>query len=264
MIKVDKDLSDIPDILTPHPSNGVSRKGVFEANIKAGAYIDGKNSYKVESVRKKLEKIYHLKCAYCETSLLDAPRHIEHYRPKDIYYWLAYSWDNLLLACHKCNSIKGSKFPVKNSRAKYCGESFEDIHNLGESYDRLEEPLIINPEKEDVLELIYFDKNGKIYSDDERVKYTIESACRLNRHELLQKRASLINDFNNIIKEHYFLYVKNSDITRFIPDIKKFILDCKKEKDFYALRYFVINNSDIFFENKPLQVIVKRLFKKFS
>jgi len=139
MIKVEKDFDNIPIILTQQ-----SREDAFNDNISSTSYCDNKNRYKVGSVQKRLNKIYHLKCAYCEQKLLDAPKHIEHYRPKDIYYWLAYSWDNLLLCCGSCNSTKGKQFDITNDAVTYKGEQFSNIHNLGRDYDISEEPKIIN------------------------------------------------------------------------------------------------------------------------
>ena len=145
MIKVTKDFTDIPSILTKR-----KREDAFNHNIDESSYADEKNCYKVGSVQKRLNKIYHLKCAYCEKKLLDAPKHIEHYRPKDVYYWLAYSWDNLLLSCGNCNSAKGKRFKTINKKLKYDNELYSSIHNLISYYDMLEVPLIINPEQEDI------------------------------------------------------------------------------------------------------------------
>ena len=259
MIKVEKDFTDIPTILTKK-----SREDAFDANIALSSYCDDKHRYKVGSVQKKLNQIYHLKCAYCEQKLLDAPKHIEHYRPKDTYYWLAYSWDNLLLCCGACNSAKGKRFAVKKSKITYSSEAFCDIHSLGNSYDLVEEPKIINPEKEDVLDLIFFDSDAKIYSDDERVKHTIEDACNLNRDELIELRKEIITDFINRMNKHYLHFLHDKNINAFFPDIENFKENCKEENDFYAFRYFVLNNSELFFENRVLQKIVKSLFLKLK
>jgi uncharacterized protein (TIGR02646 family) len=259
MIKVKKNFTDIPTILTQQ-----SREDAFNANISSASYCDDKNRYKVASVQKKLNEIYHLKCAYCEQKLLDAPKHIEHYRPKDSYYWLAYSWDNLLLCCGSCNSAKGKRFATAKDAVVYRGECFTDIHHLGDSYDSLEEPKIINPEKENVLDFILFDKEGKMYSFDERVQHTIENACNLNRDELIQLRMKIITDFINRMNEHYLYFKKHKDISRFFPDIENFIQNCKVENEFYAFRYFVLNNIEIFFENNMvLQKIIYGRYKKY-
>ena len=257
MIKVEKDFTDIPTILT-----NKLREEAFDSNIASSSYCDTNNRYKVGSVQKRLNTIYNLKCAYCEKKLLDSPKHIEHYRPKKIYYWLAYSWDNLLLCCPTCNSIKLNKFFTKNSRVAYKSEKFCDIHNLSDSYNLLEEPMIVNPEKEDVLYLIYFDSDGKMYSEDERVHYTIEEACKLNRDELIQLRKQIVTDFINRVNKHYYLFKHHRNIKVFLPDIQTFKENCKKENEFYAFRNFVINNSELFFSDRGLQKIVKKLFMK--
>jgi uncharacterized protein (TIGR02646 family) len=47
-------------------------------------------------------------CSYCEMHL-DTSLAVEHVRPKTHHPNLALQWDNFLLACTNCNSIKGSK-----------------------------------------------------------------------------------------------------------------------------------------------------------
>lgn len=57
------------------------------------------------------------KCAYCE-SAVTATYHgdVEHFRPKDVYWWLAYVYDNYLLSCAVCNqSFKGKKFALSGT-----------------------------------------------------------------------------------------------------------------------------------------------------
>jgi hypothetical protein len=54
------------------------------------------------------------KCAYCEAST-DVVAHgdVEHFRPKSIYWWLAFVFDNYLFSCQICNqTYKGDKFPI--------------------------------------------------------------------------------------------------------------------------------------------------------
>ncbi len=257
MIKIEKDFEDIPSILKSD-----NRKEAFDNNITSNEYSDAKNLYKVGSVQKKLNEIYHLKCAYCEQKLLDSPKHIEHYRPKDTYFWLAYSWDNLLLSCGSCNSTKGKRFETLNSQVSYNNENFINIHSLGNNYDLIEKPLIINPEKEDILDKLFFDKDGKINSLDSRVLHTINNACNLNRPELLEKRVLIITNFKSRIQKHYLLFIKHKDISRFKPDIENFFEECIKEKEFYSFKYFIINNIEIFFENRIIQNILKSLISK--
>lgn len=69
----------------------------------------------MQDVKDALDKIYSKKCAYCEKKIFEHGQ-VEHYRPKSIYYWLAYSWDNLLLCCSACNVYKSDNFEVENER----------------------------------------------------------------------------------------------------------------------------------------------------
>lgn len=258
MIKVEKDFDNVPSVL-----KWTNRKEAFNLNIKAKSFDNGKALYKVRSVQKRLNEIYYLKCVYCEDTLLNSPKHIEHYRPKDIYYWLAYSWDNLLLCCTSCNGAKGINFETLNQNVIYNNEFFEDIHNLSDNYDKQEEPLLINPEKEDILKYLVFDKKSLICSSNIRVDYTIET-CNLNREELLILREEILEDFINSINKHYEFFVKEGGISRFIPDIEIFMDNCNKEKKFYSFRYFILNNLEIFFDSIPIQRIVKSLVDKLN
>ena len=251
MIKVEKDFTNIPSILKKE-----NRKEAFNKNISSSAYLDTENRYKVRSVQTRLNEIYHLKCAYCEQKLWDAPKHMEHYRPKNIYYWLAYSWDNLLLSCGSCNSSKGTRFKIENAIVTYNNENFESIHNLGDDYDEREKPYIINPEKEDILEFIKYDIQGKVSSKNLRVSHTIEEACKLNRDELVQKRLPILIDFMNQINKHYEQFSKKGDITRFEPDVESFMKKVSKENEFYSFRYYIINNLKLFFKNENIQKLL--------
>ncbi|MFP5495016.1 MAG: HNH endonuclease [Gammaproteobacteria bacterium] len=74
-------------------------------------------AYKGADVRQALERLFHGKCAYCETYYAaSAPVDIEHYRPKgavadDVahggYWWIAMQWENLLPSCIDCNRKRG-------------------------------------------------------------------------------------------------------------------------------------------------------------
>jgi hypothetical protein len=70
------------------------------------------------STKKQLELESSGKCAYCEAPTdLVAHGDVEHYRPKSVYWWLAYCYDNYLYSCQICNqSYKGDNFPVHGAR----------------------------------------------------------------------------------------------------------------------------------------------------
>lgn len=78
--------------------------------------------YKDEGVRAALERLFHGKCAYCESDYAaQAPVDIEHYRPKSGvedapdhmgYWWLAMDWANLLPSCIDCNRRRYQLLPL--------------------------------------------------------------------------------------------------------------------------------------------------------
>lgn len=258
MIKVVKDFHNTPTILKSR-----LREEAFNENIRYSYYVDNKNRYKVDSVLEELKVIYSCKCAFCEKKLLDIPKHIEHYRPKNTYYWLSYSWDNLLLSCGSCNSHKGEKFALQGTKVNYNSEKFQDVHNLKSYYDSIEQPLLINPEVDDIQFLINYDDSCSIYSKDVRVDYTIQT-CALNRNELINLRKTILNDFTNQINEHYFLFLKYNDISRFMPTINNFISNCSISDDYFTLRTFILNNITIFFQDKNIQKILQGLINKLK
>ncbi|MGX5843690.1 hypothetical protein ACWGTI_23505 [Mesorhizobium sp. ArgA1] len=71
-------------------------------------------SAKWKSAKTKVRADTAGKCAYCEAATSTvAHGDVEHFRPKGIYWWLAYDFDNYLFACQICNQIyKSDSFPV--------------------------------------------------------------------------------------------------------------------------------------------------------
>lgn len=55
------------------------------------------------------------KCAFCETPTTGSYYgDVEHFRPKQrqMYWWLAYCFDNYLFSCRICNGFKSDQFPT--------------------------------------------------------------------------------------------------------------------------------------------------------
>ena len=77
--------------------------------------------YKLNSVKAALEKMFHGKCAYCETFYASSqPLDVEHFRPKGAvagekdhrgYWWLGMVWENLLPSCIDCNRKRNQVTP---------------------------------------------------------------------------------------------------------------------------------------------------------
>lgn len=80
---------------------------------------------KYNVVAKDLWRAQHRKCCYCEHRIPPSFNDVEHHRPKARanrlpgstethgYWWLAFTWTNLLFACAACNrSRKRDQFPL--------------------------------------------------------------------------------------------------------------------------------------------------------
>ena len=101
MIKIHKDLRKVPPSLNSQKTQEKRKELIDKGKyINTSAYND---RYKQEDIKNELKRLYNSKCGFCEKDVTDHTPHVEHYRPKAKYWWLAYSWDNLLLACEECN-----------------------------------------------------------------------------------------------------------------------------------------------------------------
>jgi uncharacterized protein (TIGR02646 family) len=100
-------------------------------------------------VVRDLWRMQEYKCCYCERKLTQCFNDVEHYRPKSRadrrpgctdthgYWWLAFTWENLLFACAPCNrSEKNDQFPLSLG----CSPLQAEMAAPG-----LEVPLVIDP-----------------------------------------------------------------------------------------------------------------------
>jgi uncharacterized protein (TIGR02646 family) len=185
MIRVRRSVVPAPAILSSDTAVDERRRAAAHYRRKANRSKEfGFKVYQHRSVRDALELLFRRKCAYCETEIgAGDESEIEHWRPKGAvkeddgkrsypaYYWLASSWDNMLLSCLKCNrprkyrvqggdedeetwerSGKGMLFPLATGdvRAKKKGEEAK------------ERPLLIDPCREDpaaYLEFVLLDED---------------------------------------------------------------------------------------------------------
>jgi uncharacterized protein (TIGR02646 family) len=108
----------------PPAFRGAGRKGksleLLQAKV-AGTLSFNQTVWKAAKPQLKIESGG--KCAYCE-SPTDTVAHgdVEHFRPKSVYWWLAYCYDNYVYACQICNQVfKGDAFPVHASSGAWTG-----------------------------------------------------------------------------------------------------------------------------------------------
>ncbi|MFR5659485.1 MAG: retron system putative HNH endonuclease [Butyricimonas faecihominis] len=257
MIKINKDINDIPQSLVPavveNFPNGRIPKPCRTTHtrrkelIDQGEYIDNKNynsRYKQSDIKEKLKVIYHGKCAFCEQKVEQL--HVEHYRPKGIYYWLAYSWDNLILACPTCNEHKGVNFELNGTRCSFDNneENLRNINNLSSGYNISEQPKMVNPEISDPTGHITFSKDGKIDSLDSNFKYTINT-CRLDRKYLNDERRKLLDTFKNEIRAELVGSINEQEQRQVIEVlVRRFIrVSNDLSNEYIAFRkYSILNN----------------------
>ena len=226
MIKIDKDLKDVP----PSLDNSTTKQRRNEL-IVAGRYINqGKyhNRYKQQDVKQQLKELYRGKCAFCEQCIEQF--HVEHFRPKSIYYWLAYSWDNLLAVCPVCNREKLDRFEVSRNSVVLTEQDIdiERIHSLADQYNEIEGNRLVHPEKEAVEGLLIFEKNGSIASKNERVKHTIET-CQLDRNNLRDQRKKLWDAVEKKLKSRFLEHQRGD--TEALAKIKGLLEDFAKDSD---------------------------------
>lgn len=106
-----------PAVLIKRDDNGykelVKARTFFGKRRRSRYPAKNFKAYKDDAVKAALYKLFHSKCAYCESFFAStAPVDVEHFRPKarvkeDIghpgYWWLAMKWQNLLPSCIDCN-----------------------------------------------------------------------------------------------------------------------------------------------------------------
>lgn len=256
MVKITKDTTDIPISLLPAFDDLFLNKKIDKIAktthekrmllIKNGSYIDSNefnSRYKLDDIRKKLITIYNHKCAYCEQKV--EQYNVEHYRPKSIYYWLAFSWDNLILACPYCNFYKGIKFELigKAETLNNTVDTIKKINSLSFTYDVVEKPKMVNPEISDPKGVVKFDKDGSIDSDDINFKYTIEE-CKISRTYLRDGRRKILDDLR---KEITFAFSDNDKDDQ-IPVLKHIIKTFREnslnvKNEFIGFREFAITSG---------------------
>lgn len=202
MRKIEKDLTDIPQslVVADKKKTHDRRKEL----IDKGEYIDEQrynSRYKTRDIKYKLNRLYHHKCAYCENHAEQT--HVDHYRPKKEYYWLAYSWDNLFCSCPTCNQFKNNNFEI-NGKKVTPPKATDDLSDINiwssQKYDRQERPKLLNPERDNLNDVFFFDMEGHIRGyKNTKADYTI-ATCHLDREDLVDSRRKIVDDFRKAVE----------------------------------------------------------------
>lgn len=158
--------------------------------------------YGHSSVKQALVRAQHGKCAFCE-SRVGMDGDVEHFRPKAGfvqtrgervqgagYYWLAYEWSNLLLACSPCNQRhKRNLFPLADPSVR----ARSHHHDV-----KREEPLLIDPGAMDPEDHISFRQEIAFPVNGSRAGAATIDGLRLNRENLNELRRGRLNELRTL------------------------------------------------------------------
>jgi uncharacterized protein (TIGR02646 family) len=135
------------------------RLPIAESHALAGT-LERRHFDGYDMAKEALWKAQHSKCCYCEKYPLERSREsVEHFRPalrarrgagfsESGYWWLGWTWKNLLFCCSVCNSsAKVDQFPL---------EPGSPLLSAHEQPPGAERPLLIDPSVDDPMRHIQF------------------------------------------------------------------------------------------------------------
>lgn len=185
----------------------------FLTALGAPPTSDDIKGYRV--VSDDLWKAQHYKCCYCEFKIPCSFNDVEHYRPKTRanklpgcssthgYWWLAFTWNNLLFACPRCNrSEKNDRFPLHIGAVSLAAQALPP---------GLEIPLLIDPgsNTNPINHIVFVWEDGNKGSvpkgwwararNNSLLGFTTIDVCGLNNHELRDLRSDY---FDTVIERH--------------------------------------------------------------
>jgi uncharacterized protein (TIGR02646 family) len=200
MIRVHKPATP-PEILASRGRDETERNrdayerapAAYEQGVAQFSFHD--DIYGHPSVKEALKSAQYDKCCFCEAKISHISYgDVEHFRPKagyrqhprdplgrPGYYWLAYDWSNLYLACQLCNQrFKRNTFPLIDPGSRCCSHQADLA---------LEAPLFIEPggEADPEEHIEFLAEQPRARNDSARGRATIE-ALELQREQLRERR----------------------------------------------------------------------------
>jgi len=203
MIRIKKP-QKVPQILKDKGAKeNLAMRDAYENEDKRNFDFNSK-IYGDKTVKEALILAQHDKCFLCESKITHIDYgDVEYFRPKKAfrqsdeesltypgYYWLAYDWKNLFLACTLCNQRhKKNLFPLANPKTRKGVSHHSDLNK--------EKPLFINPSRENPEKYISFRIDNLVgvvpfaIEDNPKGKATIKGAG-LDRLKLCDRRMALL------------------------------------------------------------------------
>ncbi|MFV3372479.1 AAA family ATPase [Pseudomonas sp. NY15435] len=174
----------------------------FEDAKRAQSRAPSKLNLDHESINKALSRLFHGKCAFCESKTHTKPyrfRPTSNANPSKrktgdhLYYtWLSHAWENIYPICTECYPLASDYFPVKNKRSPLPTESqLRDYEREDLGLWRVapkERPLLLDPcNTINFVPHFTVDIYGSIFPQTEEAKTTV-THFNLDRDELTERR----------------------------------------------------------------------------
>ncbi|USK48880.1 HNH endonuclease [Bacillus sp. CMF12] len=174
----------------------------IEKNEEIPKTVIGRYNHK--EIKEALLKETNNKCAYCESKILHIDYgDIEHIEPKSMFREKTFDWNNLTIACGKCNQSKGS-------------------------YHSLTNPLL-NPYVDQVENEIVF-AGPFPYSTSNKSEVTIKK-LKLDRVDLIEKRKEALDKLQPFIYKYQI--TKDEELRQmFLEDILGYV---QKDKEYSSM-----------------------------
>lgn len=117
----------------------------------ASEYIDSRSTI-WSDLKPTLETLSSGKCWYSEAKDRVSYWHVDHYRPKSLYPWLAFDWRNMRLCGGMPNVAKSNDFPLDDETARA---------TVANTSTDLEVPLLLDPVRWGDPDLLTFNGAGE-------------------------------------------------------------------------------------------------------
>jgi len=158
-----------------------------------------------KGLESSLKVLSHGKCWYSEARELFSYYHVDHFRPKKLYWWLAYDWKNYRLCGSVGNVNKRTSFPLQD-------ETRRAVELESALCDEI--VCLLDPTQLDDCMLLTFDESGRTQPTAPKASWPFQRAVttieimKLNyiplvegRKQTWQKCLLFINRAQRLIKE---------------------------------------------------------------
>lgn len=153
---------DLPTLRDDGPGGRAAKRHRAARNTDPQSELDFVAHWNQPDVRGALHAIQGWVCAYCQGDISRDGGDIDHFRPKNGsaeaghsgYWWLAYRFDNYVLACRRCNEyVKRERFPVRGPLRACEDHSDPEAH---------EHRLLADPTRDPVETSFWVDMSDKL------------------------------------------------------------------------------------------------------